>query len=163
MLLFGLSENFCIFPLPVDTILLIIRTLPVISMCTSLHQLLFKVFHVLPFTLFCAISATLTLSVLTGTSRALLLLFILYPEKFHMSWSYYPLCHQNNYCISVQHINCRKKKKKKYVYISVTFWKTLSGQSSIKYEQMWEKYIYVWNDSSSFHSSELFYLNFQCW
>lgn len=118
MLLFGLSENFCIFPLPVDTILLIIRTLPVISMCTSLHQLLFKVFHVLPFTLFCAISATLTLSVLTGTSRALLLLFILYPEKFHMSWSYYPLCHQNNYCISVQHINCRKKKKRS-MYISV--------------------------------------------
>lgn len=53
------------------------------------------VFHMLHFSLFCASPASLTLSELTGTSgHALLLLFILYPAKHHLSWSYYPLYHQ---------------------------------------------------------------------
>lgn len=161
MLLFGLSENLYIFPLPVDKILLIIRASPAISMCTLLHQLLSKVFHVLPFTLFCASPASLTLSVLellivlcyyfsSSTLKSIICLdlIVLCVIKIIIAF----LCN-----ISIA------GKNKMCVYISVTFWKTLSGQRNIKYEQMWGKYICIWNDSSSFHSSELFYLSFRYW
>lgn len=89
------------------------------------------VFHMLHFSVFCAIPASLTLSELTGTSgQALLLLFILYPAKHHLSWSYYPLYHQKIIAFLCNILSAEKK--------SVWPSEKLSGRRDIKYVQMQE-------------------------
>lgn len=143
--LFVLSMNLCILPLPIATRLMIIWTLPLISMCTLLCQHLFKVDFTLHFSLFCASPVILTLSQLTGNSgHVLLLLFTLYPAKNHLPWSYYLLHHQKITAFVCNILSAEKN--------GVTLWK-LSGQRDIKYVQIQE------NKNLAYEITHLYFLN----